>query len=187
MAFWDNTAFWNTNRRENPAMTKNIDVQKHLQRVYLCLCTSLAAAAVGVALHFLLNIGGLLTCFGCLASIVWLVSVPSYPFNERKRLGLLLTAAILKGATLGPVIDAVSEIGPGIPITALVGTSLAFACFSGSAVLAKRRQYLFLGGILSSAISVLLWIQIASAFFSRSLSFYMLEVVNSISSLVVPA
>ncbi|KAF6163377.1 hypothetical protein GIB67_019435 [Kingdonia uniflora] len=43
----------------------------------------------------------------------------------------------------------------GILITAFVGTAIAFGCFSAAAMLAKRREYLYLGGLLSSGLSIL--------------------------------
>merc|ERR1711966_82330 len=40
-------------------------------------------------------------------------------------------------------------------MTALMGTCTIFACFSAASMLAKRREFLYLGGMLSSAISML--------------------------------
>jgi FtsH-binding integral membrane protein len=64
-----------------------------------------------------------------------------------------------------------------ILVTALVGTACIFACFSGAAVFAKRRELLFLGGILSSATSLLLWMGFASYFFGGHASYFAVEVM----------
>lgn len=39
-------------------------------------------------------------------------------------------------------------------LTAFLGTAAIFLCFSGAALLARRRSYLFLGGMLSSVLAV---------------------------------
>lgn len=46
-----------------------------------------------------------------------------------------------------------------ILITAFLGTSVVFFCFSAVAMLARRREYLYLGGLLSSGFSLLAWIK----------------------------
>jgi Bax inhibitor 1 len=61
-------------------------------------------------------------------------------------------------------------------VTAFVGTAIAFACFSCAAVVAKRREYLYLGGLLSSGLSILLWLQFAASIFGQSTSSFMFEV-----------
>ncbi|KAG4936428.1 hypothetical protein JHK82_050636 [Glycine max] len=43
----------------------------------------------------------------------------------------------------------------GLIISEFVSTSLAFACFSAAALVARRREYLYLGGLLSSGLSIL--------------------------------
>ncbi|RCV06347.1 hypothetical protein SETIT_1G155900v2 [Setaria italica] len=60
-------------------------------------------------------------------------------------------------------------------MTAFVG-AIAFACFSCAAIVAKRREYLYLGGLLSSGLSILLWLQFAASIFGRSTSSFMFEV-----------
>ncbi|CAD6252036.1 unnamed protein product [Miscanthus lutarioriparius] len=149
-------------------------VQTHLMLVYLTLCVALASSAVGAYLHVVWNIGGMLTMVGCVGSIAWLFSVPVY--EERKRYGLLMAAALLEGASVGPLIKLAVEFDPSILVTAFVGTAIAFACFSCAAVVAKRREYLYLGGLLSSGLSILLWLQFAASMFGHSTSSFMFEV-----------
>lgn len=57
-----------------------------------------------------------------------------------------------------------------------MGTAIAFACFSGAAMLAKRREYLYLGGLLSSGVSILFWLHFASSIFGGSVAMFQFEV-----------
>lgn len=63
-----------------------------------------------------------------------------------------------------------------ILISGFAGTALAFGCFSAAAMLARRREYLYLGGLLSSGLSILLWLQFASALFGGSTAIFKFEV-----------
>jgi FtsH-binding integral membrane protein len=63
---------------------------------------------------------------------------------------------------------------------AFLGSVAVFACFSGAALLSKRREYLFLAGILSSAVSTLLLLQFGSLFFGRSAFMYNLELYGGL-------
>ncbi|KAL9368865.1 hypothetical protein Peur_040064 [Populus x canadensis] len=148
-------------------------VQNHLKQVYLTLCCALVASAAGAYLHILWNIGGLLTtiaCFGCMA---WLLSIS--PYEEQKRVALLMATALLQGASIGPLIDLAIQIDPSVLITAFVGTAVAFGCFSVAAMLARRREYLYLGGLLSSGLSILLWLHFASSIFGGSAALFKFE------------
>ncbi|KAG7542484.1 Bax inhibitor 1-related [Arabidopsis thaliana x Arabidopsis arenosa] len=124
-------------------------VQNHLKRVYLTLCCALVASAFGAYLHMLWNI--------------------------EKRLSLLFLSAVLQGASVGPLIKVAIDVDPSILITAFVGTAVAFVCFSVAAMLARRREYLYLGGLLSSALSILMWLQFASSIFGGSASVFKFE------------
>ncbi|OMP07243.1 Bax inhibitor 1-related protein [Corchorus olitorius] len=149
-------------------------VQSHLKRVYLTLCATLIASAVGAYLHIIYNIGGNLTFFACLGTILWLCLTPSH--QEGKRFSLLMASALFEGASIGPLIHLAIEIDPSILVSAFVGTALAFACFSGAAMVARRREYLYLGGLLSSGVSILMWLHFASAIFGGSSALFMFEV-----------
>ncbi|ERM95306.1 bax inhibitor 1 [Amborella trichopoda] len=150
-------------------------VQDHLKRVYLSLCCCIAACAVGSYFHLLWNIGGLLTFVGGIVSILWLLSTSSHPREEKKRLGLLLASSFFQGATLGPLIQMVIELDPSLLVSAFMGSAIAFACFSGAAILARRREYLFIGGLLSAGISILFWVQFASSLFGGSAATFKFE------------
>ncbi|KAG7532385.1 Bax inhibitor 1-related [Arabidopsis thaliana x Arabidopsis arenosa] len=148
-------------------------VQNHLKRVYLTLCCALVASAFGAYLHVLWNIGGILTTIGCVGTMIWLLSCP--PYEHQKRLSLLFVSAVLEGASVGPLIKVAIDVDPSILITAFVGTAIAFVCFSAAAMLARRREYLYLGGLLSSGLSMLMWLQFASSIFGGSASIFKFE------------
>lgn len=61
-------------------------------------------------------------------------------------------------------------------VSAFVGTAVAFGCFSVAAMLARRREFLYLGGLLSSGISMLLWLNFASSIFGGSTALFKFEV-----------
>ncbi|KAI5328053.1 hypothetical protein PRUPE_5G058500 [Prunus persica] len=148
-------------------------VQNHLKLVYLTLCCTLIASAAGAYLHILWNIGGIVTLLGCVGCMIWVLATPHY--EEKKRVSLLMAAGLLEGATLGPLIDLAIKINPSVLISAFGGTALAFGCFSAAAMLAKRREYLYLGGLVSSGLSMLLWLQFASSIFGGSAAMYKFE------------
>ncbi|PKI38118.1 hypothetical protein CRG98_041483 [Punica granatum] len=105
--------------------------------------------------------------------MIWLLSTP--PYEEQKRVGLLMASSLFQGASIGPLIDLAIEIDPSILVSAFVGTALAFACFSAAALLAKRREYLYLGGLLSSGLSMLMWLHFASSIFGGSAAIFKFE------------
>ncbi|KAL2548035.1 Bax inhibitor 1 [Forsythia ovata] len=148
-------------------------VQTHLKQVYLSLCCALIASAVGAYLHILWNIGGLLTTLACVGSIIWLLSLP--PYEEQKRVSLLMAAALFKGASIGPLIELAIDFDPSIVLGAFVGCAVAFGCFSAAAMVARRREYLYLGGLLSSGLSILFWLHFASSIFGGSMALFKFE------------
>ncbi|KAL0907862.1 hypothetical protein M5K25_022308 [Dendrobium thyrsiflorum] len=148
-------------------------VQKHLKLVYLTLCSALVASAAGVYLHILFNVGGTLTMLGCFAGITFVMNTP--PSENRKRLGYLMATAVLEGASIGPLFALILDFDPRILVTGFVGISLAFACFSGAAIVSKRREFLYLGGLLSAGFSILFWLRFASFIFGSSASMFNFE------------
>eukprot|EP00245_Coleochaete_scutata_P004257 TRINITY_DN16591_c0_g1_i1.p1 TRINITY_DN16591_c0_g1~~TRINITY_DN16591_c0_g1_i1.p1 ORF type:complete len:251 (+),score=51.02 TRINITY_DN16591_c0_g1_i1:122-874(+) len=155
-------------------------VQKHLQKVYSTLALSVFAAAVGAYLHFLLHVGGVITSIAFLACTMWLLSKPAIPGQEVSRVKLLMAAALFKGCSLGPLLELVANVDSGIIVTALVGTVAIFACFSGAALLSKRREFLFLGGLLSSAITLMLSMRLLSFFVGGSARLFQLELYGGL-------
>jgi len=148
------------------------DVQSHLVQVYSSLMMTLLAAAAGAFTHMKTNIGGMMTGFACMGLMMLLMQEPKQ--NTQKRLGMLLGFGFFKGCSLGPLIQHAMYIDPGIIITALLGTTTIFACFTASALIAKRRSYLYLGGALSSIMSFMFLASFMNMFF-RSSGMYNLQ------------
>ncbi|CAB1114518.1 unnamed protein product [Ectocarpus sp. CCAP 1310/34] len=132
-----------------------LDVQRHLANVYAALAATVLACAFGAAADLWLHVGGLLTMVAGLGAMVWLAADQDKN-NNPKRVGILLLFGLLKGFSLGPLIDMVLHVDPSILVTSLLATTTVFVCFAGAAIFAKRRSYLYLGGLLSSVLSVLM-------------------------------
>lgn len=71
-----------------------------------------------------------------------------------------------------------------ILVSAFVGCALAFGCFSAAAMLARRREFLYLGGLLSSGLSILFWLHFASSIFGGSMALFKFEVLKYVVNLV---
>ncbi|BBN09766.1 Bax inhibitor 1 [Marchantia polymorpha subsp. ruderalis] len=170
---------WNVNSLMNFSHL-NSRVQLHLRKVYTTLCLSLLVASLGVYAHMLVNLGGFLTSMAFIGCVMWLMSVPSY--EEGKRWKILMGASFLEGLSIGPLIDLCNNLFPdsGLVLTAFLGTIAIFASFSGAALFAKRREYLFLGGILSSAVSAMLTLRFCSYFFGGASAMFNLELYGGL-------
>jgi len=127
---------------------------------------------------------GFVGTLGCFFSLVFVVPHESnynpehdlkqpvgYASRSMLRRNLFLGFSFFYGLGLGPLIETVLRLSPSILPVALVTTSLVFVSFSLSALYTRRRSYLFLGGIVSSALSVLLFLSILYYFFQSRLLF----------------
>jgi hypothetical protein len=47
---------------------------------------------------------------------------------------------------MGPLIGATLQLHPALLLTAFMATAVVFACFSGAAMLSRRRSWLYLSG-----------------------------------------
>jgi len=146
-------------------------VQQHLVHVYSALAATLFCAAIGSVIHLLFNIGGMLTTFGAIALIFVLMMTPPNQDNHLMRLSYLFGIGFLQGCSIGQLIGIVLELDPSIIVTAFSGTVAVFACFTASALLAERRSMLFMGGMLSSGLSLLCWIGFLNLFFGSTFAF----------------
>lgn len=144
--------------------------QQHLKNVYASLAVCMLVAAAGSYVYLITRIfqSGLIIMLGSLALMGWLSMIPHSPQTEKKRLAILAGFAFLTGLGLGPLIDHVIAINPSIIVTAFLGTSIIFACFTLSALYAQRRSYLFLGGILMSGLTVVLVVSLLNIFFASA-------------------
>lgn len=141
--------------------------QQHLKKVYASFALCMFVAAAGAYVHVVTRFiqAGLLSALGALALMICLMATPHSHETEQKRLGLLAGFAFLTGVGLGPALELCIAINPSILPTAFMGTAMIFTCFSLSALYARRRSYLFLGGILMSAMSLMFVSSLGNLFF----------------------
>ncbi|XP_028929710.1 bax inhibitor 1 [Ornithorhynchus anatinus] len=140
--------------------------QQHLKKVYASFALCMFVAAAGAYVHVVTRFvqAGLLSGLGSLGLMLWLLATPHSRETEHKRLSILAAFAFLTGVGLGPALDLCIAINPSIIPTAFVGTAVVFSCFSLSALYAQRRSYLFLGGILMSAMSLMVLSSLGNLF-----------------------
>jgi FtsH-binding integral membrane protein len=156
-------------------------VQKHLQKVYVTLAALLAVAAGGVAFAWAVTVPAWMSVVGFMACVFLLLSTPpdqrnyNVRGNRNARYLLVGGAAFFQGTTLAPLLHAAFALQPQVPLTAFLGTSVIFGCFSAAALMARRRSYLFLGGLLSSAMSIMLVMRLGSWFFGSRQLVYQAE------------
>jgi len=143
-------------------------VRDHLTKVYNTLGLTLFAAFVGAILHMMFNIGGTLTSLLAVGTMFY-IATNRLSLQPQMRLASVAAFGLFKGMSLGPLLQHVMHIDPTIIVTAFLGTALVFGCFSVMAMYSKRRQHLYLGGLLSSAISFLFLLSVIGMFYNSSL------------------
>lgn len=79
---------------------------------------------------------------------------------EATRIGYMLAAACALGFMAGPAMHHIAEVQPQILTQGVVYSGTAFGSFSAVALFSQRRSWLFLGGIISTMISVLFMYQL---------------------------
>jgi len=151
-------------------------VRTHLAKVYSTLGMALGAAAIGAAVDMYVKLGGILSSLAMVGLMIYLAldqNKTEYP----RRIAVLAGFGFLQGLSLGPLMSHTLHVDPSIVVTAFLATTTIFACFTVAALMAKRRSYLYLGGILSSALSALLLLSVVSMFtanpFVRSVHLYL--------------
>jgi FtsH-binding integral membrane protein len=143
-------------------------VQSHLIQVYALLACASVSASTG-ALSTLLTQLNQSAFFPPLVSIATLASVVyiAYTRNgsgkrtQRSRIAALLTAGFCFGSHATSVMAFAAAVDPSIPPKALLGTASVFVSFSLSALLARRRSLLFLGGIAGTLLNTLMLLRFA--------------------------
>jgi len=142
-------------------------VRQHLTKVYTTLAVALFVAAAGSVVELTTRLfSGILSIIALFGLVIWFAITD--PTNIRTRLALMLSIAFANGVIIAPLIEHTLNIDPAIVSTAFLGTTVVFACFSGAALLAERRSYLYIGGFLVSGLSTLALLSLANIFF-RSL------------------
>jgi len=146
------------------------ELRHHLIRVYACLAATTACAAVGALFHlFGMWEAGILTALGSVGLAVCLSMMNDDPKTFYTRLSMLFGFGFLTGNSIGPLLDRVIALNPQIVVTAFMGTSVVFVALSCSALLARRGSFLFLGGLLMSALSTFALFGLANLFLQSQL------------------
>ncbi|XP_050075458.1 bax inhibitor 1 [Anopheles maculipalpis] len=159
-------------------------LRQHLAKVYGCLAATCSVATVGSLIH-LSGIweAGLLSAIASLGLILGMVFTPDNGKNFVQRFCMLMGIGLFTGHSLGLLLQQVIYINPAIVVTALIGTTTIFGCLTASAFFAKRGKYLYLGGILMSALSTMALINLGNLFF-RS---YIVQDISLYLGLIVMA
>jgi FtsH-binding integral membrane protein len=146
------------------------EIQQHLVKVYSTLVMLIAFSAIGCLTAIQYNIGSGLAAFFTFATLIYLTLFSQYePYkSQNTRLAVVCAFGFFEGASLANLVNYTLEVNPHILTIAFFATVTIFACFSGAALLSKRREYLYLGGILSSATSMLILMSFFNIFFRTS-------------------
>eukprot|EP01027_Heterolobosea_sp_BB2_P024081 GEZU01036245.1.p2 GENE.GEZU01036245.1~~GEZU01036245.1.p2 ORF type:complete len:244 (-),score=74.72 GEZU01036245.1:395-1126(-) len=148
--------------------------QNHLKTVYTTLLASVATSALGVYFqietHFSTNLSFFLT-FSLLMYVILSPSFGTHPKSRARLLGLL-GFSFFEGASLGPLVEYTLFLDPRIVLIAFASTAVIFACFTGAALFAQRRSYLYLGGVCSSALSLMCFMGFVSFFINLPAMFF---------------
>lgn len=91
--------------------------------------------------------------------------------NQGQRLLYLLGFALCSGLNSGPLLNMAIYIDPSIIPTALMGTAVIFICFTLCSLFSANRYWLYMGGMLSSALSILLLLSLMTLFTRSKLLF----------------
>ncbi|KAL1920884.1 uncharacterized protein VTP21DRAFT_11519 [Calcarisporiella thermophila] len=138
-------------------------VRRHLVQVYstLSLLSVISGwAAWSRSLGSFIAGDGLLSSIGLMISMGMLAVLRPTPENRTLRFGILAAFAFFQGVALGSLVEYIwlIDYSGQILFNALVTTAIVFASFTGSALLSQRRSWLYIGGILSSAVSLMSWL-----------------------------
>ncbi|XP_026757913.2 probable Bax inhibitor 1 [Galleria mellonella] len=126
-----------------------LPVRQHLKNVYGTLTMTCGAATAGVFVDMYTRFqAGFLSAIIGAGLMLMLIATPDNGKNTSLRLGYLLGFGLTSGMSMGPLLEYVSIVDPSIIVTALLGTTIVFVCFSVAAMLADRGSWLFLGGTL---------------------------------------
>ena len=80
------------------------------------------------------------------------------------RSGILLGFGFLQGVLITPLMLSMADLDPSIPLKAFLLTVVVFACFSLAALLCKDRRFLYMYGMLGSALIGLVVLSVLNMF-----------------------
>merc|ERR1711934_66679 len=145
----------------------------HLTKVYATLCGIVLISAIGCGLHVTMHIGGGWSGLVALGLLIWLQFTDER--EEQKRQGILAGFSFFEGLSIGPLVEPSLYLAPSIVVTAFLGATAIFACFTAASLFSQKRSLLYLGGILGSALLVMSVLSLVNMFFVRSVAFMYAE------------
>ena len=136
-----------------------------MSKVYATLTGAIGLAAVGSMFNLIYGYGGL---GFSLLGFVALLYVAFTKGESPARVGAFAFFTFCQGLGIGPLIGMAASIDPSIVVTAFLATTVIFAAFSIAAMVATRRSYLYLGGVLSSIMMIMMVMSLLSMFGLRN-------------------
>lgn len=123
-------------RHVDPPLRSSAPVQRHLSRTYAALAFSIACAAIGSWVHLQTHAGGVLTSIAALGLVMGLATTSrSGKTDSPQRLAMFAGFGLLKGLSIGGLVEEIIDIDPAILVTAFLGTVFIFGSFSVAALL----------------------------------------------------
>lgn len=145
--------------------------QAHLGKVYSHLAMGIVMTALGAYVDA--KVFGIPPIVSGIVCMLLAMSILSSRENkiDQGRLGKFFAFAFFKGMSIGAFMFQIVRIHPHILPTAFCATLAVFACFSGVAIFAKQRSYLYLGSMLGSALMYMSFLSIFNMFFGFQMAF----------------
>jgi len=148
-------------------------VKEHLTKVYATLAVMVLISAIGCWVHVAFGFGGGWSGLVALGLLLWLHSTDQR--DEQKRQGILAAFCVFEGLSIGPLVGQSLYLDPSIVVTAFLGATSIFACFTAASLFSKKRSLLYLGGMLGSVLTIMLVLSLANMFFFRSVAYFYAE------------
>jgi len=143
------------------------DTRHHMKKVYSALTLTLMGATAGALLANMFPL--LANPFIVLGLSMYLIfNLASRQGTQKERLIKLIGFGVTSGAGLRPLLDMAIHVNANIVPTACILTASIFLCFSLVSLMAKERSLLYLGGMLSSALSAMFWMSLSNMYFGSS-------------------
>lgn len=134
------------------------ETRAHLQSVYgnLAITSGFASLAFWLVQNRYLTMPGLLALlflFGCMLTVMFM---PASPNNSVVRHGALYGLGFSQGWLVAPMVMNSLFLHPSTVMITLLATMAIFGSFTMSAFYSPRRQYIYLGGLLGTVLSLML-------------------------------
>jgi len=143
------------------------DVKDHLVKVYATLAGCLLVSAIGCYIHVTTLMGGTWSGLISFGLLLWLMFTDAR--DEPKRVGILMAFSLFEGLSVGPLVRYSIALNPSIVVTAFLGATTIFACFTAAALLSQKRSLLYMGGFLGSALMMMCLGSFANMFFQSTM------------------